>query len=71
MEKNNISQDQDIDESDSNYYSHPRFEVAQLVPKDARTIIDVGCARGSLGKLLKEMRSDRKVFGIEIVPEVD
>ena len=54
---------------ESPYYNYPRPEVAALVPPEARRILDVGCASGALGALLKQGR-DCHVTGIEIVAEV-
>lgn len=51
------------------YYSYSRPEVRALVPPDARTILDIGCADGSLGKALKQDRNVN-ITGIELVPEI-
>jgi SAM-dependent methyltransferase len=56
-------------ESRARYYDHPRPEIAALIPSDARTVIDVGCASGALGKALKADRPGLQVFGIEPMPE--
>jgi 2-polyprenyl-3-methyl-5-hydroxy-6-metoxy-1,4-benzoquinol methylase len=50
------------------YYRYARPEVAELVPLDARRILDVGCGAGVLGATLKS-RQDCAVTGIEIVRE--
>jgi len=50
------------------YYGHGRPEVAALVPSSARSIIDVGCGGGGLGKTIKDARPDVQVRGIEMVP---
>jgi GT2 family glycosyltransferase/2-polyprenyl-3-methyl-5-hydroxy-6-metoxy-1,4-benzoquinol methylase len=47
------------------YYGHARPEVAALVPAGARRVLDVGCGRGALGKLLKASRPGLEVRGIE------
>jgi trans-aconitate methyltransferase len=49
------------------YYAHDRYEVVQLVPIEARRILDVGCANGRLGQLLKALRPGTEVRGIEPV----
>jgi O-antigen biosynthesis protein len=54
----------------NSYYDNPRPEIAALVPAQARAILDVGCGRGILGSSLKVGRPDRKVTGIEIMPDV-
>ncbi|MCK5558348.1 MAG: glycosyltransferase, partial [Candidatus Hydrogenedentes bacterium] len=46
------------------YARRVRNEVAALVPQSARSILDVGCAAGEMGRLLKEMGFER-VVGIE------
>jgi spore maturation protein CgeB/Flp pilus assembly protein TadD len=46
------------------YASHAREEIAALVPQSATSILDVGCAAGETGKLLKELGFAR-VVGIE------
>lgn len=46
------------------YHTQPRPEVAALVPSSARRILDVGCAGGALGRLLKE-RGEVQVVGVE------
>jgi SAM-dependent methyltransferase len=51
--------------SDEGYYTHARPEVARLVPRTARNVIDVGCATGALGRGLKRERPDLAVRGIE------
>lgn len=49
-------------------YENPRPEVQALVPRDARRILDLGCASGVLGAALKE-RQGAEVVGVEIDPE--
>ncbi len=49
------------------YFEHARPEVAALVPRDARRILDIGCASGQFGALLKT-RSACEVIGIEVNP---
>ena len=53
----------------TDYYQQVRHEVLELVPADARRILDVGCAEGILGAQLLE-RSASEVFGIEYDPTV-
>lgn len=51
------------------YYQKRRDDIADLVPKSARRVLDVGCAEGVLGPMLFE-RGAKEVIGIELVPEV-
>ena len=48
------------------YYEHERQEILALVPKEAKCILDVGCAAGNLGKNLKDLNPEAKLMGIEI-----
>jgi len=49
------------------YYDSPRPEVWNLVPTEARFVIDVGCGSGSLGRELKAARPEVQVRGVEPV----
>ena len=51
------------------YYDSTRHELLDLVPVDARRILDVGCGAGRMGEELKR-RQDAEVVGVEINPEV-
>jgi SAM-dependent methyltransferase len=51
----------------ADYYAQARPEVADLVPAHSRRVLDVGCAEGQLGRLLKAR--GHHVTGIELVPE--
>ncbi|MBP1679535.1 MAG: Methyltransferase type 12, partial [Bacteroidetes bacterium] len=57
-------------ETTTGYYENERREVALLVPRDARRILDIGCGRGMLGRVLKEQVPGRHVTGIEVEPAV-
>jgi SAM-dependent methyltransferase len=45
----------------------PRVDLVELIPQEARRILDVGCSIGETGRLLKE-RGFEEVFGVEIDP---
>ena len=47
------------------YFDHVRPELAELVPRDARRIVDFGCGRGALGAHLKQ-RQGAEVIGLEL-----
>jgi SAM-dependent methyltransferase len=49
-------------------YSGLRPDIVALVPPSARNILDVGCARGELGMMLKARSRDIHITGIEMSP---
>ncbi len=49
-------------------YENPRTELQARVPRDARRILDLGCASGALGAALKA-RQDCHVLGVEREPD--
>lgn len=57
-------------ETTTSYYENERREVARLVPREAMRILDVGCGRGMLGRVLKEQVLGRHVTGIEAEPAI-
>jgi|GEM_PF-1071462 len=52
------------------YYRNERRDIERLIPKGARFILDVGCGRGGLGKILKERDKNLIVWGVEINEEI-
>jgi SAM-dependent methyltransferase len=50
------------------YYDQARPEVAALVPPECRRVLEVGCAAGELGHLLRTR--GHHVTGVKLVPEV-
>ncbi len=48
------------------YYSGQREELVNLVPESASQILDVGCAKGGFGELLKRKRPDTHLTGVEM-----
>jgi 2-polyprenyl-3-methyl-5-hydroxy-6-metoxy-1,4-benzoquinol methylase len=47
------------------YYSQPRFDVLNLVPREARSILECGCGFGNLAREVKK-RQKCKIYGIEL-----
>lgn len=52
-----------------NYYSLERPEIAAVVPKNIRTILDIGCGEGAFLQFVKE-QTGAETWGIEVVKEV-
>src|SRR5881227_1433310 len=52
-------------EKRSDYYAHLRPEVIEAIPDGCRTVLDVGCGKGTLGRWLKE-NGATTVYGIEL-----
>ncbi|MFA6438543.1 MAG: class I SAM-dependent methyltransferase [Bacteriovoracaceae bacterium] len=48
------------------YYEHERGEILALVPNTARTVLDVGCAAGNLGRSIKAKNPSVILTGIEL-----
>jgi SAM-dependent methyltransferase len=53
----------------ADYYGESRPEMVSFVPADARRVLDVGCASGEFGALLKRQRPEVEVWGVEPVEE--
>lgn len=51
-------------EKDPQYFEFPRPEILELVPQDAKRVLDVGCGAGALGASIKH-RQTSEVWGIE------
>ena len=49
----------------TDYYAHLRAEVIEAIPEGCRTILDVGCGKGTLGRWLKE-NGVKAVWGVEL-----
>ena len=48
------------------YYSHPREEMLEFIPKKARKLLDIGCGAGFFGGRVKEhLSGEVEVWGIE------
>ena len=57
----------DLRERRRSAYETARPDIQALVPPDARSVLDVGCASGALGAALKA-RGVERVIGIELDP---
>jgi len=58
----------DYENKEEGYYNNTRDEMLAFLPKNAKTILDVGCADGSFSKIIKE-KNNAEVWGIEYMPE--
>ena len=56
--------------ADPGYYQLDRRDLAALVPPDCRSVLEVGCGFGALGRALIE-RQGCVIDGIEINPEAE
>jgi trans-aconitate methyltransferase len=50
-------------------YTTPRPDVFEMVPPQARAILDVGCSNGALGASLRHAVAGRQVWGVELDPD--
>lgn len=51
------------------YYNSARTDVADLIPQEVESVLEVGCAAGRTGELLAK-RGIRKLIGVEIDPRL-
>lgn len=49
----------------NSYFSHSRPELRILIPGHVKRVLDIGCGKGELGRLLKKERPGMNVIGIE------
>ena len=54
---------------DAGYYAGANQNLLAMLPEDATTILDVGCAAGGLGQAIKAARPGAVVHGIDRAPE--
>lgn len=59
-----------IDTSRLAAYTGARSDIFELVPAQARSILDLGCSDGTLGRALKDQNPERFVAGIEYSQEL-
>lgn len=51
---------------DSSYYNNLKMWMVDYIPNGPNVILDIGCATGRLGKILRESKKADKIVGIEI-----
>ena len=51
-----------------NYYSGEREDLAKLVPESAKFILDVGCANGGFGEVMRKKTAGLHLTGVEMNP---
>jgi SAM-dependent methyltransferase len=51
----------------ASYYTGVRFDVVSLLPTGLRSVLEVGCAAGGTGRLLRSMGVER-LIGVELNP---
>lgn len=62
-----VSADEKYLHKDERYFAHARPEMVEMLPADAKTILDVGCSTGQFGRLAKDTLPDiEEVWGIEL-----
>ena len=54
------------DSATDSYYASPRPEMAALLPKTCKRVIDVGCGAGAFAASLKSLPQVEEVWGVEI-----
>ena len=47
------------------YYDHPRSEMLEFIPDNAKFILEVGCRGGVFGSMVKSQRA-HEYWGVEI-----
>jgi len=56
------------DTREAGYYGYSRPDVLALIPPGCRRVLDLGCGRGELGRLLRAREGGLSVTGIEWEP---
>ena len=51
-------------------YTGPRPDILQLLPKDPKRVLDVGCSDGTLGESIKQQWPNTTVVGMELSNEM-
>jgi 2-polyprenyl-3-methyl-5-hydroxy-6-metoxy-1,4-benzoquinol methylase len=55
----------DIDDKPIQYYRNKRLEMLEFIPRDVKTLLEVGCSEGGFSESVKQNR-EAEVWGIEI-----
>lgn len=58
----------DYNNKDEHYYTNVRHEMADLLPQNSKTVLDVGCSEGMFGSFLKN-NHNIEVWGIEMMTD--
>ena len=53
----------------NNYYILSRPEIAEFVPLNIKSILDVGCSQGSFLQIIKQ-KTSAETWGVELIPEI-
>jgi methionine biosynthesis protein MetW len=56
------------DTREAGYYGYSRPDVLALIPAGSRRVLDLGCGRGELGRLLRAREGGLRITGIEWEP---
>lgn len=64
-----MSRRADRKDSDASYYLIARQDLVDLIPPETKKVLEIGCAGGMTGKVLKE-RGFEEIVGVEILEEV-
>ncbi|MBO9998540.1 MAG: methyltransferase domain-containing protein [Cyanobacteria bacterium SID2] len=52
------------------YYDRINPQLLEFIPDDARSIVEIGCGTGAVGRAFKEKHPEAKYVGVELEPEV-
>ncbi|OGS22902.1 MAG: hypothetical protein A2252_07435 [Elusimicrobia bacterium RIFOXYA2_FULL_39_19] len=54
-----------MENTNMRYYQSPRKDLVDIIPKEVKKLLDIGCGEGTMGKVFKQERPDAFVAGIE------
>lgn len=49
-----------------NKEGHERFDLAALIPQGVKSLLDIGCSQGGLGRTIRKLRPEIAIEGLEI-----